>query len=161
MLYIVLFVFCFSLLAAALFYFFKSNELSVQLRESSKIWREREDAYTSELDKLEKLRHIPDVIEKARKTKEQAEASLGVAQMRADEILTRALAEAEDNVRGMREDAERQRAAAQEELKVARWQAQNTLAEAQAEAKELASRARREAKEKVEKAKTELNMASA
>ena len=38
----------------------------------------------------EKLRHIPDVIEKARGTKEQAEAILDEAQMRADQIIQEA-----------------------------------------------------------------------
>ena len=94
MFYVVLLLLFFALTGAALFYFFRSNELNSQLHQASEAWRQKEEAYTSELDKLEKLRHIPDVIEKARKTKEQAEAKLAEAQERADEILQQAALEA-------------------------------------------------------------------
>lgn len=65
MFYVVLLLLFFALTGAALFYFFRSNELNSQLLQASEAWRQKEEAYTSELDKLEKLRHIPDVIEKA------------------------------------------------------------------------------------------------
>ena len=64
MFYVVLLLLFFALTGAALFYFFRSNELNSQLLQASEAWRQKEEAYTSELDKLEKLRHIPDVIEK-------------------------------------------------------------------------------------------------
>ena len=161
MLYAVVFIFCFALIAAALFYFFRSNELSAQLRQSAEAWQEREAAYTSELDKLEKLRHIPNVIENARRMKEQAEASLVAAQMRADEIVQRAEVAAQDQSKKLREEAEQQLAEAKEALKVAKWQAQNVLDKAGREAKEQAIKDRRAAKEKKEKAEAELNIASA
>jgi C4-dicarboxylate-specific signal transduction histidine kinase len=87
MFYVILVLLCFALLAVALFYFLRSNELNSQLRQASEAWSQKEEDYTSELGKLEKLRHIPDVIEKARKTKEHAEAKLADARNRADEIL--------------------------------------------------------------------------
>ena len=66
MFYVVLLLLFFALTAAALFYFFRSNELNSQLLQASEAWRQKEEAYTSELDKLEKMRHIPDVIEKCK-----------------------------------------------------------------------------------------------
>ena len=91
-----------ALTAAALFFFIRSNELSSQLRQVAEAWRQKEEAYTSELDKLEKIRHIPDIIERARKSKEQVEAKLAEAQRTADEIVQRALAEAQDHSRKLR-----------------------------------------------------------
>ena len=52
MLYVFLFLLCFALLAAALFYFFRSNELHSQLRQAAEAWQKQEELYTSELDKL-------------------------------------------------------------------------------------------------------------
>ena len=134
---------------------------STQLRQSVEGWQEQEAAYRSELDKLEKIRHIPNVIEKASRTKEQAEASLAEAKMRADEIVQRAVAEAQNQSRKLREETEKQLTEAQEALKVAKWQAQNALDEASKQAREQVSKARKEGKEKMEKAEAELHMASA
>ena len=63
MFYFILFLLSLALTAAALFFFIRSNELSSQLRQAAEAWRQKEEAYTSELDKLEKIRHIPDIIE--------------------------------------------------------------------------------------------------
>ena len=93
MFYFFLFLLFLALTAAALFFFIRSNELSSQLRQVAEAWRQKEEAYTSELDKLEKIRHIPDIIERARRSKEQVEAKLAEAQRTADEIVQRALAE--------------------------------------------------------------------
>jgi Meiotically Up-regulated Gene 113 (MUG113) protein/uncharacterized protein DUF4041 len=160
MLYIALFLFGFVLLAAALFYFFKTSELRDQLRQSTEAWQEREAAYTSELNKLEKLRHIPNVIEKAQKMKEQVESKLTEAQVRADEILERAVEEAQDQSKKLRGEAEKHLAEAKEALRVAKVQAQNFLDEAERQAKEQVHKDRRAAKEKREKAEAELSMAT-
>ena len=108
MFYIVLLLFASALTAAALFFFLRSNELSSQMRQAAEAWQQKEDAYTSELAKLEKIRHIPDIIERARRSKEQVEAKLAEAQRRADEILRRAVVEAQDHSRKLRDEAERQ-----------------------------------------------------
>ena len=50
MFYVVLFLLFFALTGAALFYFFRSNELNSQLRQASEAWRQKEEAYTSELN---------------------------------------------------------------------------------------------------------------
>lgn len=160
MLYIALFVFGMALLAAALFYFFKTSELRDQLRQSTKAWQEQEAAYTSELNKLEKLRHIPNVIEKAQKMKEQVESKLAEAQVRTDEILARAVEEAQDQSKRLREEAEKHLAEAKEALRVAKVKAQNFLDEAERQAKEQVLKDRRAAKEKREKAEAELGMAT-
>ena len=94
MFYIILLLLSLALTAAALFFFIRSTELSSQLRQAVEAWRQKEDAYTSELAKLEKIRHIPDIIERARRSKEDVEAKLAEAQRRADEILQRAVVEA-------------------------------------------------------------------
>ena len=96
MFYVILLLTILALMAAALFFFIRSNELRSQFRQAAEAWQQKEYVYISELDKLEKIRHIPDIIERARKSKEQVEAKLAEAQRTADEIVQRALAEAHD-----------------------------------------------------------------
>jgi hypothetical protein len=169
--YAILLLLSLGLTAAALFFFIRSNELSSQLHRATEEWRLKEEAYTSELDKLEKIRHIPDIVEKARRSKEQVEAKLAEAQRRADEILARAVADAQDRSRKLREETERQltesRAERQKLLseaetafKFAKAQAQSLLDDTQKEAKEIASKARKDAKEKREKAEATLELAT-
>jgi F0F1-type ATP synthase membrane subunit b/b' len=176
MFYFILFLLFLALTAAALFFFIRSNELSAELRQVAEAWRQKEEAYTSELDKLEKIRHIPDIIERARKSKEQVEAKLAEAQRSANEIVQRALAEAQDLTRKLRFEAERQltetraegqkflvdaetlKAEAREALEAAKLKAQGVLNESQKEAREIASKARKDAKEKREKAEAALNL---
>jgi F0F1-type ATP synthase membrane subunit b/b' len=177
MFYFLLLLFSAALTGAALYFFFRSNELHSQLRQAAEAWQQKEEAYTSELAGLEKIRHIPDIIERARKSKEQVEAKLAEAQRRADEILRRAVAEAQVLNRKLRDEAERDLARSKAEgqkllrdaetlkaegleaLRVAKLQAQNVLDESQKEAKEIASRARKDAKEKREKAGAALDLA--
>jgi hypothetical protein len=146
MFYFVLLLLSLTLTAAALFFFIRSNELSSRLRQAAEEWRQKEEAYSSELDKLEKIRHIPDIIERARGSKEQVEAKLAEAQRRADEILARAVMDAQDRGRKLRGEAEprltelraeRQRHLSEAEtaLKVAKSQAQTVLDESQKEAR--------------------------
>jgi F0F1-type ATP synthase membrane subunit b/b' len=178
MFYLFLFLIALALTAAALFFSIRSRELSSQLRQATKAWQQKDEAYTSELAKLEKIRHIPDIIERARRSNAQVEAKLAEAQRRADEILQRAVVEAQDQGRRIRDEAERQlvesraerqkmlseaemlRAKAREALKVARSQAQTVLDDSQKEAKEIASKARKDAKEKRDKADTTLDLAT-
>ena len=159
MLYVILGAICLGLSAVALFFFIRSSELSTQLRRAAEAWQLQEDAFTSELTKLEKIRHIPNVIEKARRTQADVEAKLAAAERRADEIVQRALAEAQDRSKKLRAEAETMNAEAVEALRVAKWQSQNVLEEAQTEAKDLASKARKDAKEKREKTQTTLEQA--
>jgi T5orf172 domain/Domain of unknown function (DUF4041) len=176
MFYVVLLIVILASVAAALYFFIRSNELSSQLRQAVEAWQQKESVYTSELDKLEKIRHIPDIIERARRSKEQVEAKLAEAQRTGDEIVQRALAEARDLNARLAIDAERKmaesraaseriigdaetlKAEAGETLKVAKSQARIILEESQNEAKEIASKARKDAKEKREKAEAALNL---
>ncbi len=80
MIYAVLILIGLCLLAAALFYFLRSRELVAQLRQAEELWAEKEESYVSELAKLEQLRHIPDVVERAKKAKAEGEARLADAQ---------------------------------------------------------------------------------
>jgi T5orf172 domain/Domain of unknown function (DUF4041) len=176
MFYVIVLFVILALMAAALYFFIRSNELSSQLRQAADTWQQKEHIYTSELDKLEKIRHIPDIIERARRSKEQVEAKLAEAQRTGDEIVERALAEARDLSGRLAVDAERKmtesrtasekllgdaeafKAEAGEALKVAKLQARIILDESQNEAKEIASKARKDAKEKREKAEAALNL---
>jgi hypothetical protein len=176
MFYVVLLIVILASVAAALYFFIRSNELSSQLRQAVEAWQQKESVYTSELDKLEQIRHIPDIIERARRSKEQVEAKLAEAQRTGDEIVQRALAEARDLNARLAIDAERKmaesraaseriigdaetlKAEAGETLKVAKSQARIILEESQNEAKEIASKARKDAKEKREKAEAALNL---
>ncbi|MDB5352862.1 MAG: hypothetical protein JWN86_4109 [Planctomycetota bacterium] len=160
MLYVLLTVACLGLIAAALFYFLKSGELAAQFRSAEEAWKHKEEGYTSELAKLEKIRHIPDLIERARKSKADVEARLAEGEKRADEILQRAALEAQASSKKFRAEAEAMASEAKESLRVAKWQAQNALEEAQKESKDLASKARKDAKEKRERSETALVQAT-
>lgn len=178
MLYIVLSLIFLSLSGAACFYFFRSRELGSRLRRSEEIWEEKERAYTEELTRLEKIRHIPDVIDRARRTKSDVEAKLAEAERRADEILQRAVMEAQERSRGLRIDGEKElesareaarrlqaeaaalKAEEHEAARVAKQQATQMLEEAAKEARELASGARKDSKEKREKAASALDQAT-
>ncbi|WZP00819.1 DUF4041 domain-containing protein [Isosphaeraceae bacterium EP7] len=175
MLYAFLILLSFALIGSTLFFLLRSQELNSQLQRASETWQQKESVFNSELAKVEKLRHIPDVIEKARRTKEDIEEKLAQAQKRADEIVRRAVEEAQDQSRKLRAEGERQfessramgqtltseasalKAEAQEALRVAKWQGQNALEEAQKEARQVASMARKDAKEKREKAEAALD----
>jgi hypothetical protein len=176
MFYILLLLFSSALTGAALYFYLRSNELNSQLHQAAEAWQQKEDAYTSELAGLEKIRHIPEIIERARKSKEQVEAKLAEAQRRADEILRRAVEESQVLNRKLRDEAERDlarsraegqkllrdaetlKAEGREALRVAKLQAQNVLDESQKEAREIASKARKDAKEKREKAGAALDL---
>jgi F0F1-type ATP synthase membrane subunit b/b' len=172
MLYFILVALCLGLFGASLYFFIRSGELSTHLRQAEKSWRVEEDGYTSELAKLEKIRHIPNVVEKARRTQADVEAKLAEADRkaaqtvaeadrRAKEIVQRALSEAQERSQQLRADAEKLKSEATEAMRVAKWQAQNALEEAQREAKELASKARKDTKEKREKIELALEQAIA
>lgn len=172
MLSIILIAICLGLIGAVLFFFIRSSELSTQCRQAEETWRLKEDGYTSELAKLEKIRHIPNVVEKARRTQADIEAKLAEAdrkasetvaeaKRRAEEIAGRTLAEAQGRSHLLKTESEKLKAEADEAMRVARWQAQNALEAAQTEAKELASKARKDAKEKREKTEATLEQAVA
>lgn len=160
MLYAILVVVCLGSFAAALFYFLRSNELASQIRQETEAWQDKEDTYTSELAKLEKIRHIPDIVEKARNTKADTEAKLAEARRQAEDILRRGLADAQERSRTVMAAADKQAAEAAEALRVAKWQAQNLLEAAQIEAKDIASKIRMDAKKKRESVQTALDQAT-
>jgi hypothetical protein len=160
MLYVILLVICVGLIGAVLFFSIRSNELAEQLRGAAEAWQLKEDRYSSELGKLEKIRHIPDLIEKARRSKADAESKLAEAERRADEILRRALEEAKERSQKLRDEAEAVMAEAREALRVAKVQSQKSVEEAQNEAREIASKARKDAKDKREKTEAALLQAT-
>ncbi|WP_206107652.1 DUF4041 domain-containing protein [Paludisphaera rhizosphaerae] len=168
----------FALAGVALFYFFKSRDLDSRLRRSGEIWEEKEGGYIEELAKLDMIRHIPDIIDRARRTKSDVEARLADAQKRADEIIQRAVVEAQEQGRKLRADGEREleaarlvargleadagilKADAQRALRLANEQAKQLLDEAEKEARELASKTRKDSKEKREKTESALEQAT-
>ncbi len=163
---ILLVLFALAMMGVALFFFLRSTELSVQLRKAAKAWDQKEEGYVSELEKLDKLRRIPDIIERARRSKQDVEAKLEQARKRADEIVEQATAEAREQGRKLREAAEGQFARmreagrlleeeasalkdeAQQALRNAKAQASGIVGEAESQARSLASKARKEAGEK-------------
>jgi hypothetical protein len=165
----ILLVGCLGLIGAAVYFFLKSRELATQFRAAAEAWDSKEDAYASELAKFEKITHIPDIIERARRTNADVEAKLAEAERRAYAIVQQSVQEAQERsrkvaaeteqlrahaqerIRKVTADADQLRADAREALQTAKRQAQAALEEAQKEAKELASKARKEAKEKREK----------
>jgi hypothetical protein len=177
MFYAILLLFLFTVTGIALFYFFRSNELNSRLRQATELWQQKEEAYTSELHKLEKIRHIPNVIERVRRSKEEVDAKLAEAGRRAEEIVQAAVLDAQRQCRRLREEGEQQLAQAQEvsravrsqaqlvldearkEAQEMRSQSQSALGDAQKEARELASKARKDAKEKREGAESAMNEA--
>lgn len=159
MLYLILFVACLGLAAVALFYFIRSGELDSRFHQAAEAWQAKEGAYNAELAKLEKIRHIPDVIEKARRTKSDTEAKLAEAERRANEIVQLALVDGQERSKKLKSEAETLKSEAVEVMRVAKWQAKNTLEEAQKEAKDLASKARKDTKEKRGKAEAALEQA--
>ena len=161
MLQILLAATCLALFGVALFLFLRSRELSSQLRRAEEAWRLEEAGYTSELAKLEKIRHIPNVIEKAKRTQADIEVKVVEAEQRAEEIVRRALAEAQERGKQLRAEAESLKSEASEALRTAKRQGQTALEEAQQEAKDLASKARKDTKEKREKAEAEMEQAIA
>jgi vacuolar-type H+-ATPase subunit H len=148
-LYIVLSIAVLALITVALYGFLKSRELASQLAQATAAWQKQEEAYLAELNALDKLRPIPNVIEKARKAREEAEASLAQAYVRAEEIVRTAVEEARQRKERLVAKTDKALEASKEELRVAKWQAENVLDEARKEAKAITSRARKEAKEKV------------
>lgn len=166
------------LLAAALYFFLSSRDLAARLRQSEKLWAEEQASYVAELTKLEKIRHIPDVIERARKTKADCEARLADAQRRAEAIVENAMAEARERARKhqagidrqweaqrlearkLLSDAESKKAEALAELQTMKSEVDKTIKEARKEAREATSKARKEAKDKAEKAEAALELAT-
>jgi hypothetical protein len=113
---------------------------------------------------VQKIRQIPDIIEKARRTKLDIDAKIVMAQTRADEIVAQAIAEARassqqisDEARKQLQESQRLMSEAKDADRLARWQSANVIEAARAEAKQIASEARKEAKAKKQGAEEALN----
>jgi vacuolar-type H+-ATPase subunit I/STV1 len=144
----------------------------------------------SELAKLDRLSHIPGVLERAKNTEQEIAAKLEEARRKADEIVLNASIEAERQQREIAATLEQARMSARQVIelatkeaeslrerivsateidstkakearRVAEWQANNILEEAQKKAKEIASQARKEPKEKIQKVEETLSVATA
>jgi hypothetical protein len=197
MFYIVLTIIVLSSIGAALFFSIRYAELRTQASALSQAFEEQQahhgrevDALTAELSKLDNIRHIPDIIERARRSKDEVAARLELAQSKANEIILaarqesrriqqegaeaveRAQQRAEQILRSATDQAairskeitaesEAALAKAQEAFKVAKWQAENLLDETRKSAKEITSQARKDAKEKTEKVEETLSLATA
>jgi hypothetical protein len=184
-------------ITAALYCALQKSDLETQISALQKTIEEQEASHAfeleglrSELSKLEKLRHIPGIIEKSKKTEQEIAAKLEQAQKEADETVLIAHKEAERMKRRMEAraeeaqleayeairaatqeandlkqrilgEAESDAAKAREARRIAEWQANNVVEEAQKKAKEIASQARKEAKEKTQKVDDTLIRATA
>lgn len=174
-------------IGAALYALINKSELVAQISALQIEVQEQEASHSveieglrSELAKLEKLSHIPGVVEKAKKTERDIAAKLEQARKQADEIvlnanieaertnrenaasLVQAQARADELIHAATQEANRLKqriigtseddaAKAKEARRIAEWQANNVIEEARKQAKEIASQARKEAKEKTQK----------
>jgi vacuolar-type H+-ATPase subunit H len=155
-------------LAVALYHFLHKRELESRLVGLRKSLEEQDASHAaelaalrSELAKLDKFRHVPGVLERAKKTEREIAATLEQAQARAYEILRSATEEANSLKEKIIKETESDAAEAKEARKVAEWQANKILEEARKQAKEIASQARKDAKEKTRKVEEALNLATA
>ncbi|WP_337174251.1 DUF4041 domain-containing protein [Paludisphaera sp.] len=130
----------------------------------------------SELTKLEKIRHVPGLIERAERKSQAAEAMMAEAKEFAEAAFRQAEADGRERARVITAQAQAEMEAArryreqqtafaasiEEEarniLGAAGLQARQALDEARAEARELASKARKDAKEKREQSKAALDL---
>jgi hypothetical protein len=101
------------------------------------------EAIRKQAAKLEKYRHIPDVLEKAKRTEEQIQARLDQAKKKAAEIA----AEAEEHVRAAQAEASKVIAAAKAEAKSNRQAAEQALDDATVYASEIVKAAEKKASE--------------
>lgn len=157
MLYVFVGLIVLGAIALALYAFLKKGELEdtvIALQDESqrqKVAQVTEiEGLKSELAKLEKIRHIPGVIDRAKKIEREIEAKLEQSKQQADGI-----------VRAAREEAGRLEGEAREARRVADEQANGVLERARKEAKEIATSARKEAKEKTVKVEETLAAAIA
>lgn len=172
--------------AAALYAFIKKGELEGTITSLKEEIRELEhrhadefDGLRSELSRLEKIRHIPGVIEKAKNTEREAAARLARAQEKADEIIRNAAQDASKTGREAAIKLEQAQQRAHEIVQAAYKEANDFMQEsareaeanavrakearksAEKEAKDAIAKARKEAKEKAVKAEEALDGATA
>ncbi|SIO13135.1 protein of unknown function [Singulisphaera sp. GP187] len=117
-------------------------------------------ALRSELAKLEKLRHVPNILERSKKLEAEIAARANEAQQQAFEIVQTATREANTLKQRITTEIEKSAAAAKETFRTSELQAQGLIEAATKEAKQIASQARKEAKEKTQKVDDTLNRAT-
>ena len=157
----------FLLLGLALYFWFEARARGVELRRA-----------VDELKALEKIRHIPGVIERAKRTTREIEAKLADAEARAEAVVRSAEEEARARSRALRQqgeaefarlrsegeklaaDGEARHAKAQVALAIAKAEAERTLDEARKEARRIGSTARKDAAAKREQAEQALDLAT-
>ncbi|HEY2156908.1 MAG TPA: hypothetical protein VGH33_14855, partial [Isosphaeraceae bacterium] len=197
MIYAIISLIVLTAVGLALYALINKAELVSRIAALEKIIREQEAGHAveveglrSELSRLEKIRHIPNLIEKSKKLEAEITAKLKRAQKEADEIVLIAHKDVErtkarlavrieeaqqkslEIIQAATQEAHRLKeriilesesdlVKAKEARRVAEWQANNVLEEAQKKAKEIASQARKEAKEKTQKVEDTLSRATA
>jgi vacuolar-type H+-ATPase subunit H len=187
MLYAVIGLIVLASIGLALYALIDKCELVAQIAALQREIQEQDASNTAEIEglraesaKLDKIKHIPNIIvrsnklegeiaaklERARKEadeigliahkeaeriKARNEARVDEAQQRALEIVRSATQEANSLKQKIISDTENDAAKAKEARRIAEWQANNVIEDAQKKAKEIASQARKEAKEKIQK----------
>jgi len=162
------------------------RELDRDLVGTRDAWARQEAAFLAELAKLEKLRHLPGIIERTERASHAADVKMAEATRSAEDVVRRAkheadaivgrakvvaqyeaelirdanqaeLANAWAAVHGAKTETSALKHQAREALETARAQARTALDEAMVEARDLASKARKDAKEKREQSKAALD----
>lgn len=165
------------------------SSLKKELQEQDAFYTAEVDGLRSELAKLDKIKHIPNIIEKSKKLEAEIAAKLEQAQKeaydivisthkevatieqriairmqeaqkKANEIVQSATQEANSLKQRILSETENGASNAREARKVAEWQAKKVVEEAQKQAKEITSQARKEAKEKTQKVDDTLTSAA-
>ena len=174
MLYAVIGLIVLASIGLAVYALINKSELVAQISALQREVQEQDASYTAEIDglraelaKLDKIKHIPNIIEKSKKLEAEIAAKLEQAQKEADEIVLIAHKEAErmkariaaradeaqqrasEIIRSATQEAdslkqkiisetENDAAKAKEARRIAEWQANNLIEEAQKKAKEIA-----------------------
>jgi Meiotically up-regulated gene 113/Domain of unknown function (DUF4041) len=197
MLYAVLGLIVLAAIGLAVYALINKGELVAQISALQKEIQEQEVSYTAEiagfraeLAKLDKIKHVPNVIERSKRLEAEIAAKLEQTQKVADEIVLAAHKEAErmksriaakgdeaqqratEIIRSANEEASRLKlqiiseanndaSKAKEARRLAELQTDRLIEEAQIKAKEVLSQARKEAKEKTQKVEDTLLRATA
>jgi F0F1-type ATP synthase membrane subunit b/b' len=142
----------------AIYALINKSELVAQIAALQNELQEQEVSYNAEIDGLraelailDKIKHVPNIIEKSKKLEAEIAAKLEKAEKEADEIVKSATQEANSLKQKIISGAENDAVTAKEARRVAEWQANNLIEEAQKKAKEIVSQARKEAKEKTQR----------
>ncbi len=142
----------------ALYALLNKSEMAAQISALQRAIEEQDASYSSEIEvlridlsKLDKLKDVPNIIQRSKKLEADIAAKIEQAQKEADQIIKAANQDADILKEQTITETKNAVTTAREALRIADLQTKNLIVEAQKKAKEIASQARKEAKEKTQK----------